>query len=75
MNRGSQRYYIQSALSVADPEKRMQEIASLVQIPDSFRKIVVTRDFIKPWIDENGILYIGIEQFLLDDSAIDYNSL
>ncbi|MBQ0026585.1 MAG: ATP-binding protein, partial [Lachnospiraceae bacterium] len=73
VNRGSQRYYIQSALSVADPEKRMQEIASLVQIPDSFRKIVVTRDFIKPWIDENGILYIGIEQFLLDDSAIDYN--
>lgn len=71
VNSGSQRYYIQSALSIADPEKRMQEIASLVQIPDSFRKIVVTRDFIKPWIDENGVMYIGIEQFLLDESAID----
>ena len=71
VNRGSQRYYIQSALSIAEPEKRMQEIASLVQIPDSFRKIVVTRDFIKPWVDENGVMYIGIEQFLLDESAID----
>ena len=71
VNRGSSRYYIQSALSIADPDKRLQEIASLVQIPDSFRKIVVVRDFIKPWIDENGILYIGIEQFLLDESAMD----
>ena len=71
VNRGSSRYYIQSALSIADPDKRSQEIASLVQIPDSFRKIVVVRDYIKPWIDENGILYIGIEQFLLDESAMD----
>ena len=71
VNRGSQRYYIQSAFSIADPEKRMQEIASLVRIPDSFRKIVVTHDFIKPWIDESGVMYIGIEQFLLDESAID----
>lgn len=71
VNRGSSRYYIQSALSVADPEKRKQEIASLIQIPDSFRKIVIVRDYIKPWQDENGIFYIGIEQFLLDESAMD----
>ena len=71
VNRGSSRYYIQSALSVADPDKRLQEIASLVQIPDSFRKIVVVRDLIKPWIDENGIMYIGIEQFLLNEDAMD----
>ena len=71
VNRGSSRYYIQSALSIADPDKRLQEIASLVRIPDSFRKIVVVRDFIKPWIDETGIMYIGIEQFLLDESAMD----
>lgn len=71
VNRGSGRYYIQSALSIADPDKRLQEIASLVQIPDSFRKIIVVRDFIKPWTDENGIMYIGIEQFLLDKSATD----
>lgn len=70
VNRGEQRYYVQSALSIADPEKREQEIASLVRIPDSFRKIVVVRDHIKPWRDENGILYINIEQFLFDEDAI-----
>ncbi len=73
VNRGSRRYYIQSALSIADPEKRLQEISSLIQIPDSFRKIVVVRDDINPWQDENGILYLGIERFLLDDAAMDWN--
>lgn len=71
VNRGSQRYYIQSALSVSDPEKRMQEIRPLTRIPDSFRKIVVAGDRINPWKDDNGILYIGIQQFLLDEKAID----
>lgn len=71
VNRGSRRYYIQSALSVADPEKQKQEIASLIQIPDSFKKIIVVRDYIKPRQDENGISYIGIEQFLLDDNALE----
>ena len=70
VNRGNQRYYIQSALSIADPEKRAQEINSLVRVPDSFRKIVVVGDRINPWKDDNGILYIGIEQFLLDENAI-----
>ena len=71
VNRGNQRYYIQSALSISDPEKRAQEISSLTRIPDSFRKIVVVGNKINPWKDENGILYIGIEQFLLDEKAID----
>jgi len=70
VNRGERRYYIQSALSIANPEKRKREIASLVRIPDSFSKIVVVRDYIKPWKDENGILYLGVEQFLLDEDAI-----
>lgn len=70
VNRGGQRFYIQSALSIADPEKRKQEIASLVRIPDSFDKIVVVRDYIKPWKDENGIMYFGVEQFLLEEDAI-----
>ena len=70
INRGNQRYYIQSALSIADPEKHLQETASLIQIPDSFKKIIVIRDNIKPWQDENGILYIGIEQFLLDNTIL-----
>ena len=71
VNRGSKKYYIQSALSVSDQSKRAQETASLIKIPDSFAKIIVTGDYIKPWRDENGILYVGIEQFLLDEKAID----
>lgn len=70
VNRGDERYYIQSALTIDDPAKREQEIASLIRIPDSFRKNVVVRDYIKPWQDENGIQYIGIEDFLLDESFI-----
>ncbi len=70
-NKGSKRYYIQSALTVADEEKREQEIRSLKHVGDSFKKIVVVKDEIIPWHDEDGILYIGIKQFLLDESAID----
>ncbi|MBQ9008792.1 MAG: ATP-binding protein [Clostridia bacterium] len=70
VNRGDERYYIQSALSIDDPEKKEQEIASLIRIPDSFRKIVVVKDYVKPWRDENGIQYVGIEDFLLDESLI-----
>lgn len=67
---GSRKYYIQSALTVGEEEKRLQEVRPYARIPDSFKKIVVVKDNIIPWHDENGVLYIGIEQFLLDDSAI-----
>lgn len=70
VNRGDERYYIQSALSIDDPDKREQEIASLLHIPDSFKKIVVVKDYIKPWRDEHGIQYVGIEDFLLDETLI-----
>ncbi len=70
VNRGDERYYIQSALSIDDPDKREQEIASLIRIPDSFKKIVVVKDYIKPWRDEHGIQYVGIEDFLLDETLI-----
>ena len=49
VNRGDERCYIQSALSINDPEKKEQEIASLIRIPDSFKKIVVVKDYVKPW--------------------------
>ena len=75
VNRGNQRYYIQSALTIADTDKRQQEIASLIRIPDSFGKIVVVRDYMRPWHDENGILYIGIEQFLLNERFLDMDIL
>ncbi len=71
-SKGSRRYYIQSALTVQDEDKRLQEIRSLNRVGDSFRKIVVVRDNIIPWYDENGILYIGIEKFLLDEQAMDF---
>ena len=67
VNRGNDRYYIQSALSIADSEKKKQEIASLLRIPDSFKKIVVVRDHMKPWKDDNGIQYVGIEDFLRNE--------
>lgn len=68
-NKGSRRYYIQSALTVADEAKREQETNSLRRISDSFQKIVVVREDIIPWYDEHGIMYIGIEQFLLDENS------
>ena len=70
-NKASKRYYIQSALLIADEEKRRQETNSLNRVADSFKKIVVVKDYVVPWRDEKGILYIGIEQFLLDETAID----
>lgn len=70
VNQGGKRFYVQSALSIADPGKKEQEIESLKRIPDSFSKIVVVRDYLKPWQDENGITYVGIEQFLLNEDIL-----
>ena len=65
-HRGHARYYIQSALTVAEESKRQQETRSLLKINDSFVKIVVVRGNIVRWYDEAGILYVGIEDFLLN---------
>ncbi len=70
VNQGGKRFYIQSALSIADPDKKEQEIESLKRIPDFFSKMVVVRDYLKPWQDENGITYVGIEQFLLNEELL-----
>lgn len=66
VNLADRRYYIQSALTVADEEKRQQEINSLNRIDDSYTKIVVVRDNILPWTDDRGVQYINIEDFLLE---------
>lgn len=66
VNLADKRYYIQSALTVADEEKRQQEVNSLNRIDDSYAKIVVVRDNILPWKDDRGVEYINIEDFLLD---------
>ena len=67
VNKGAKRYYIQSALTVSEEAKRLQEVNSLSRIDDSFAKIVVTRDPILPWTDERGVCYINIEDFLLQE--------
>lgn len=66
VNRADKRYYIQSTLTVADEEKRQQEVNSLNRINDSYTKIVVVRDNILPWTDDRGVQYINIEDFLLE---------
>lgn len=63
-------FYIQSALHVDTDEKRAQEINSLKRINDSFRKIVIVRDHIMPYKDENGILFMGIKDFLLHETFL-----
>lgn len=70
VNRGDERCYIQSALSIDDADKQLQEITPLLRIPDSFKKIVVVKDYIKPYRDGYGIQYVGIEDFLLDEGFI-----
>lgn len=69
-NDGSRVYYIQSALSIDDETKRNQETRPFRNIPDSFRKIVIVKDDVIPWHDNAGVLYLGIEQFLLDEDSI-----
>ena len=71
VNRADNKYYIQSALTVNDEEKRKQETESLLKIPDSFKKIIVTGEYTEPWRDDNGILYVGVEQFLLNKNPLD----
>lgn len=69
-NKGNNRFYIQSAFSIPDEEKRQQEVNSLNRINESFKKIVVVKDNIIPWHDERGIFYVGIEDFLLKDEYL-----
>lgn len=66
-NKGDKRYYIQSAFALPDEQKREQELVSLKKINDSFKKIIITRDDIAPYHDDNGVLIIGLMDFLLRD--------
>lgn len=70
-NLGSKKYYIQSAYSLSSKEKLEQEKASLINIDDSFKKIIVVKDRIKPSLDEHGILTINLFDFLLDMDSLD----
>ena len=70
-NLGSKRYYIQSAFSMPTEEKRIQEKASLVNINDSFKKIIVVKDVINVTRDEDGITTMSIYDFLLKENSLE----
>lgn len=69
-NKGSKRYYIQSAFAIPDHEKMTQEENSLCRIGDSFNKIIIMKDVASPWHTEEGILVMGIYDFLLDKNSL-----
>lgn len=68
--KGSSATYIQSAYRIDDPEKKEQELRSLLKINDSFKKVMIISDSMKPNMDENGILFIGLMQFLSDENSL-----
>ena len=70
-NLGNRRYYIQSALNLDTPEKTLQESRSLNNIGDSFKKIIVVKDNIKLWRTEDGIVVMGIQEFLLNPNSLE----
>lgn len=72
-NKGNNRYYIQSAYAIPDQDKNEQEIRGFKRIDDSYQKIVVMRERRLPLKDENGILYIGVEEFLLNNKYTSNN--
>ena len=69
--KGSRTTYVQSAYRIDDSDKREQELRSLMKINDFFRKVVIVGDSMKPNMDENGILFIGLMQFLTDENSLD----
>lgn len=71
VNLGMKKVYIQSAFSIADSDKKKQEITPLLKSGDFFKKIVVTAGNSKPHVDDNGICYTGIIPFLLNADSID----
>ncbi len=70
-NQGSKRYYIQSVLRMEDDDKVRQEKKSLINIPDSFKKIIVVKDRITSYHDYDGILRVGLFDFLLNPDSLD----
>ena len=71
VNHGAKKYYIQSALSVSDPEKMETELRPLKNTKDFFKKIIISKSSMKPWTDEDGILHLGLYEFLLNENALD----
>ena len=71
-NKGNNKIYIQSAFSMPDEEKINQEERPLLKVNDSFKKIIIVKDYIKRTRNENGIITMSIFDFLLDPDSLDY---
>ena len=71
INSGMKRHYIQSALSMDSPDKANQELRPLLLVKDSFQKIVISKTLMRPWIDDRGVLHLGIYDFLLNPKSMD----
>ena len=70
VNTGFEKFYVQSAFSVSDPDYRAREVLPLHKSGDSFRKVVVTAGASRLWTDDDGISYVGILTFLLDPGSV-----
>ena len=71
VNVGSKKYYIQSALNVSEPSKMETELRPLKNTKDFFKKIIVSKTSMKPWTDEEGILHLGLYEFLLNENSLE----
>lgn len=70
-NKGFQRYYIQSAFSISNEAKKIPEEASLKALRDAFKRIIIVRDDIMPYHNEEGFLIIGLFDFLLNKNSLE----
>ncbi len=71
-NKGSRRYYVQSAFALPDEAKQQQEFRPLKKVNDSFKKVVVTKDAPRPYYNDDGILIMNIYDFLLNENSLDF---
>ena len=71
VNRGTKKYYIQSSLNVSEPLKLETELRPLKNTKDFFKKIIISKTAMKPWTDEEGILHLGLYEFLLNENSLD----
>ena len=71
VNKGSKKYYIQSALNVSDPLKLETELRPLRNTKDFFKKIIISKTAMKSWTDEDGILHLGLYEFLLNVNSLE----
>ena len=70
VNKGAKKYYIQSALTMADDVKAKQELRPLLAVNDFFGKFIITKSTMRPWTDERGITHLGLYDFLLNEDIL-----